>query len=87
MFRSRLVPRWLSAWGIAAIGLMAAASMMALFADRPVTGYAPLAFPIFLQEMVLAVWLIARGFSPVHETAPEAGVAAGRMAGTLAAAR
>jgi hypothetical protein len=86
-FRSRLIPRWLSGWGIAAIGLLAAASVLALFAGRPVTDYVPMALPIFLQEMVLAVWLIARGFSPVRAAAPEAGVAAGRTAGALAAAR
>lgn len=86
-FRSRLIPRWLSGWGIAAIGLLAAAGVLALFAGRPVTDYVPLALPIFLQEMVLAVWLIARGFSPVRGTAPEVGVAADRTAGALAAAR
>jgi hypothetical protein len=86
-FRSRLIPRWLSGWGIAAIGLLAAASVLALFAGRPVTDYVPLALPIFLQEMILAVWLIARGFSPVRDTAPEAEVGAGRTAGALAAAR
>jgi hypothetical protein len=86
-FRSRLIPRWLSGWGIAAIGLMTATSVLALFAGRPVTDYAPLALPIFLQEMVLAVWLIARGFSAVPGTAPEARDAAGRTAGTLAVAR
>ena len=87
LFWSRLIPRWLSGWGIAAIGLMAAASVLALFAGRPVTDYVPMALPIFLQEMVLAVWLIARGFSPVRAAAPEADVAAGRTAGTLAVAR
>ena len=86
-FRSRLIPRWLSGWGIAAIGLLAAAGVLALFAGRPVTEYVPLALPIFLQEMVLAVWLIARGFSPIRDTAPVAEVAAGRTAGALAAAR
>jgi hypothetical protein len=80
MFRSRLIPQWLSFWGIAAIGLLATAAVLALFADRPVTGYAPLALPIFLQEMVLAVWLVARGFSPVREAAPETDVAAGKTA-------
>ena len=86
-FRSRLIPRWLSGWGIVAIGLLATAGVLALFAGRPVTDYVPMALPIFFQEMVLAVWLIAKGFSPVRDTAPEAGVAVGRTAGTLAAAR
>ncbi len=63
-FQSRLIPRWLSGWGIGAIVLMTTAAVLALFNDAAVTGYAPLAFPIFLQEMVLAVWLITRGFSP-----------------------
>jgi len=84
-FRSRLIPRWLSSWGIAAIGLLAATSVMALFADRPVTDYAALALPIFLQEMVMAVWLIARGFSPARSAASEAAAAAGTVAGRTAA--
>jgi hypothetical protein len=87
LFRSRLIPRWLSGWGIAAIGLLVAMAVLALSTDRPVTSFPVLAFPIFLQEMVLAVWLIVRGFSPVREAAHEVGVAAGRAAGTLAAAR
>jgi len=87
LFRARLVPRWLSGWGIVAIGMLAAAGVLALFAGRPVTDYVPMALPIFLQEMVLAVWLIARGFSPARAAAPEADVAVGRTAGTLAVAR
>jgi hypothetical protein len=63
-FQSRLIPRWLSGAGIVAIVSMLAACVLALFSDSPVTGYIPLAFPIFLQEMVLAVWLIVKGFNP-----------------------
>ena len=63
-FQTRLIPRWLSGWGIAAIILMLAACVLALFSDNPVTGYILLAFPILLQEMVLAVWLIVKGFNP-----------------------
>ncbi len=63
-YQSRLIPRWLSGAGIVAIISMLAACMLALFSDNAVTGYIPLAFPIFLQEMVLAVWLIVRGFEP-----------------------
>jgi hypothetical protein len=64
LFRARLIPRWLSGWGIAAIVSMSTAAVLALFNNVAVTGYAPLALPIFLQEMVLAVWLIAKGFGP-----------------------
>ena len=63
-FQSRLIPRWLSGWGIAAIILMTTAAVLALFNNDAVTSYVPLALPIFLQEMVLAVWLIAKGFGP-----------------------
>ncbi len=63
-FQSRLVPRWLSGFGIVALISMMVACVLALLGDNPVTEYIPLAFPIFLQEMVLAVWLIAKGFNP-----------------------
>jgi hypothetical protein len=67
-YRSRLIPRWLSGWGIVAIILMLAAGVAALFSDSPVTGYVPLAIPIAVQEMVLAVWLIVKGFSSSRTT-------------------
>jgi Domain of unknown function (DUF4386) len=62
-FQSRLIPRWISGWGIVAVILMMSACVLALFSDKPVTGYILLAAPIALQEMVLAVWLIAKGFN------------------------
>jgi hypothetical protein len=62
-FQSRLIPRWLSGWGIAASVLMLAACLLALFSDSYVTGYALLILPIAVQEMVLAVWLIVKGFN------------------------
>lgn len=63
-YRSRLVPRWLSGWGIAAVLLMMTACLRALFSDSPVTGYTFLIVPIAVQEMVLAVWLLVKGFNP-----------------------
>jgi hypothetical protein len=61
-FQSRLIPRWLSGFGIIAILLMLTACVLSLFSGNLITSYIPLAFPIFLQEMVLAVWLIVKGF-------------------------
>jgi hypothetical protein len=63
-YQSRLIPRWLSGWGIIAIFLMLVACLLALFSGKPVTGYVSLVIPIAVQEMVLAVWLIIKGFNP-----------------------
>lgn len=64
-YRSRLVPRWLSGWGAAAALLMLTACLLALFSNSPVTGYTLLILPIAVQELVIAVWLLVKGFSPV----------------------
>jgi hypothetical protein len=61
-YQSRLIPRWLAGWGIVAELLMLLACLAALFSRTPVTTYTLLILPIALQEMVLAVWLIVRGF-------------------------
>lgn len=63
-YRARLVPRWLSGWGLAGSALMAIGAVLALFHDAAVTEYVPFALPIGLQEIVFAVWLIVRGCNP-----------------------
>ncbi len=64
LFQSQLIPRWLSGFGIVAIILMSTACVLALFSGNVITSYIPLAAPIAVQEMVLAVWLIVKGFNP-----------------------
>ena len=74
-WRSRLVPRWLSGWGIAATCLIMTACLLALTSNSPVTGYTLLILPIAVQELVLAVWLLIKGFrpSPLGTAAPAQG--------------
>jgi hypothetical protein len=74
-YQSRLVPRWLSAWGLVAIALvMVSGVLVMLRLTEPMsTTQVVLALPIFLQEMVLAVWLIAKGFNPSAIAAESAG--------------
>lgn len=72
-YRSRLVPRWLSTWGVAAEILVLGACLSALFSGNPVTSYTILVLPIAVQEMVMAVWLMVRGF---RSAALEAGTVA-----------
>ena len=61
-YRSRLVPRWLSVWGVLGVLSMMTAGLMALFSDNPITGYTTLILPIAVHEMVLALWLLFKGF-------------------------
>lgn len=66
-YRSQLVPRWLSGWGVAGVLLMISACLAALFSDNPITGYTLLVLPIAVQELVLAVWLLIKGFRPLTD--------------------
>jgi hypothetical protein len=63
LFQSRLVPRWLSLWGLVAAPLFLIASLSLLWTGDPNSTLANIFFaPMALQEMVLAVWLIVKGF-------------------------
>jgi hypothetical protein len=70
-YQTRLVPRWLSAWGVAGVILGAAAALLVLFGVTGSMSPVQMALnaPIGLQEMVLAVWLIVKGFNPAARTA------------------
>jgi hypothetical protein len=71
LYTSKLVPRWISIWGVIAILLHLSTSFLGLFGLMTVSMSGDtmsgitfvLDFPIFLQEMVMAVWLIVRGFN------------------------
>ena len=64
LYQTKLVPRWLSGWGLIAIAPYLAAGLLAMFGiiDTLSPTYAILNLPLGLQEMVLAVWLIVKGF-------------------------
>jgi hypothetical protein len=70
-FKTRLVPRWLSLWGLIALAILLAMLILNMLEGtiKPSGIGLLLAMPIFAQEIVLAVWLIAKGFDPVAETA------------------
>lgn len=63
LWRARLVPAWLSLWGLAGGVLILGRGVLEV-GGVEVSGVAQglLAAPVGLNEMVLAVWLIARGF-------------------------
>jgi hypothetical protein len=63
-YRSQLIPRWLSVWGPAGTVLGLVAGLLVLFQSIAVLSgtQVVLNLPIGVQEMVLAVWLIMKGF-------------------------
>ena len=62
LYQAKLIPRWISGWGLIAAILVLALAFLDLFGI--VTSHDVLDLPIFLQEMVMAVWLIVKGFNP-----------------------
>jgi hypothetical protein len=65
LYRWKLVPRWLSIWGFLGAGPALAASLMVLFglADIVTPLYLTLNAPLAAQTLILALWLIGRGFN------------------------
>lgn len=63
-YRSKLIPRWLSGWGLIGVALTISASLLLMlrFVGVVTPTYIILNLPLALQEMVLAVWLIVKGF-------------------------
>jgi hypothetical protein len=61
LYQSRLVPRWLSGWGLVGAALLWVRYLLQSLGATPV---GILDVPIAVQEMVFAVWLIVRGFNP-----------------------
>lgn len=66
MYRTRLVPRLISGWGLIGVPLMYTSGVLVMFglADSSSTISTILVVPLAAQEMVLALWLIVKGFNP-----------------------
>lgn len=62
LWTSRLVPRWLAAWGLVSAVVLGALALAALFVPIPDLVAVALIAPLAVQEMVLAVWWIVKGF-------------------------
>ena len=63
LVQSKLLPRWISIWGLVAILLMMASAFLAMFSiELPDAIFGLLVIPIAVQEMVMALWLIIKGF-------------------------
>jgi len=73
LYRSRIVPRWITVWGFVGIPLYTAAYVLSMYGviDSNSSGQNLLQLPLGVQEMVLAIWMITRGFRPAAMSTPE----------------
>jgi hypothetical protein len=71
LYRSEIVPRWLSTWGLIGDGCILLYGLLGIFGNAT-TDFAStstlLAMPIAIQEMVFASWLIIKGFDKPKTT-------------------
>jgi hypothetical protein len=63
LIKSKLIPQWLSVWGLIGAMLSSIASVLVLFriVDIITPEYMILNVPTALQELILAIWLIVKG--------------------------
>jgi hypothetical protein len=65
-YQYRLVPRWITVWGLVGITLTITSAVLVMFQVIAPFSTIQIIFqmPILPQELVLAVWLIVKGFNP-----------------------
>jgi hypothetical protein len=62
LYQSRLIPRWISVWGVIAAILLILVNLLEVMGV--ISASMILYLPIILNEVVLAIWLIVKGFNP-----------------------
>jgi len=77
LYRARLVPRWISVWGLVSVLVLGGAVISAIFVKLPLVWEVGLVAPLAVQEMVMALWFIFRGFDLDRVTADHPRAAGG----------
>jgi Domain of unknown function (DUF4386) len=63
LFKSKLVPRFISIWGLIGAVWLLAGALLFLFGSIDEASSTFVFLPLAVQEMVFAVWLIVKGFN------------------------
>ena len=61
LYKSKLIPRWISVWGVIAAILLVIVNLLEVM--RIIPALEILYLPIVLNEVVLAIWLMVKGFN------------------------
>lgn len=69
-FRYRLLPRWLSVWGLVGVPPMFLSGLLVMFESLNSSSSMlnALVIPLAIQEMVMAAWMIVNGFDDVTDS-------------------
>jgi len=78
MTRSRVVPRWLSLWGLISLTPLVVATVLSIMGVAVPDGLAALAIPYFPFELAIGVWVAVKGVADPEVSA--IGVRAARAA-------
>lgn len=62
LYQSNLIPQWISVWGFIAAILLILVNLLEVMGI--LSGSMILYLPIILNEIVLAIWLMVKGFNP-----------------------
>ena len=73
LFYARLIPRWISLWGLLSASLLGVLAASAVFVRLPPLWEGALIAPLAVQEMVMALWFIFRGFDTSDLSHPNSG--------------
>ena len=73
LFQSKLLPGFISVWGLIGTILIFTSNLLSQFTVLPVGAALIFGLPIILNEIFLGFWLIARGFNPSAITLEPAG--------------
>jgi hypothetical protein len=65
LYQSKLLPRFISVWGLVAAALILTLNLLSSFGLELGMGVSIVfALPIILNEIIMGIWLIAKGFNP-----------------------
>ncbi len=78
LYQAKLIPRWISGWGLITAIPYLASGVLAMFGLVATNSLAEsvLRLPLGLQELVMALWLIGKGFTPSAQASAPADLVA-----------
>ena len=73
LFQTRLLPRFIAVWGLIAVALVLAMNLLSLIIELEMSAALIFALPIILNEIVMGIWLIVKGFDATAAVSRPAG--------------